>query len=694
MNMSVRLRRFFRKVCITVFLFSMLGPLQLVGLGYGLTPIEIAVNSSKTTGYNSFSIGSMLHGEAEMWSDISALRELTRDANFKMVRFFEHCLGKPCTRWDESTKTGRWDWSGIDDLVRKIIAIGAEPLIVLGFYSWTYNSLTSAPSGMSTNPNTGLPYPDQWGAYCASWVRHFKEVGLSVRYYEIINEPYHYFEWDADTGKLSSYMKLYNAAAKAMRAIDPKVRLGCDACILKKVLDYFVSYGEALDFLSYHGYGTGDLDATDEEILQAAETKFLGEGSTYYGVIKAKEIYRTAKGVALPVINSENNANYHYGRYDNEGSDPRIQQMLGAVYTALCIRTYIQKGFMCNIYYTFGARASNEINFGMVNLDNYKPWYPYYAQKMIGPNLAVGDKIVESTSSSDNVRVLAWIHGKTLNTLLICKSKSTQTVHLQGVSGQLTYQKIDNTISWTTPALQTGKISSADAITMNGYTVMLLQYGETSPTPTSIFKDGFEGGSFSAWSGTGTSSGETRTVVDTLQHHGTYSARFTSDGLQETEYAYCYRTVTSSTELYARGYFYVSQSGILQDGDRFYFIVLRAGSNNVAYAGWRRTGGSVKWTLLIKDGTNGVFTFSAASPSLNRWYCVELHWKKDGANGLGELWVDGTRVCSMTGRNTASYGDVNQVRFGLAALYYCQSTRAHCDCLGVAGTYLGVEGAG
>lgn len=206
-----------------------------------------------------------------------------------------------------------------------------------------------------------------------------------------------------------------------------------------------------------------------------------------------------------------------------------------------------------------------------------------------------------------------------------------------------------------------------------------------------LFADDFESGSFSAWSGTSVSSGETATVQSATRHHGSYAARLTSNGGGGTEYAYCRKTIAPSIELYARGYFYTSQSGIIENNDRFYFLMFTAGSNNVAYAGWRKTNGVVKWFLTIRNGTSIVTAYSAAVPVVGRWYCVELHWKKDSVNGLGELWVDGTRVCSLTGRNTATYGDVNQARFGLAELSYCASTTVYGDCVKIARSYVGPE---
>jgi hypothetical protein len=70
---------------------------------------------------------------------------------------------------------------------------------------------------------------------------------------------------------------------------------------------------------------------------------------------------------------------------------------------------------------------------------------------------------------------------------------------------------------------------------------------------------------------------------------------------------------------------------------------------------------------------------------------MEAHWKSGATDGLGELLVAGVRVCSITGRNTAYYGNVSQVRFGLPQVYNCASTTAYCDCAKIVKTYIGPE---
>ena len=440
-----------------------------------LSQVQVTVDLNTIIGVNNYSLGFQLDGpDIKIWRDHSSFRELTRDANFKLVRFFEHRLGKPCTRWDEPTKTGTWTWTNIDLLVQRIFEIGAEPLIVLGFYSWSQNLISSAPEGMSNDPVTGLPYPDQWGAYCAAWARHFREAGLDVRYYEIINEPHHYFGWGkyANETKIGYYMELYNAAAKAIKGENANVKLSNDNSMMKKVFDYFVAHGENLDFLSFHRYGLDTKTQSDAEAVNAAETKYLYDDSNLYGVDTAKKLYKNSKGVDLPVIMSEGNLCDDY-----DPIDARTHMMLGAVYTALSIKTFIVKGILYSDYFIFGGDGNA---MGMVNTDTSMPWYAYYAQQMIGQNLAVGDKLLKTTSSSKDLGSLAWLHNGKIMILLICKIDNPRSVALQGVSGQISYSKIDNTVSWQTPSVQTGVMNSTESTTMNGYSIALLQMSVSS----------------------------------------------------------------------------------------------------------------------------------------------------------------------------------------------------------------------
>lgn len=141
---------------------------------------------------------------------------------------------------------------------------------------------------------------------------------------------------------------------------------------------------------------------------------------------------------------------------------------------ALNFKLMMLKGVDSNIVYIFGGSGSS--NFGVVNLNTHELYYPGYVYKMLGPNLAKGDVIVDSSSSSSNIATVAWIHRGTLNILLVHKTTGSESLSLAGVSGTFTYQRLDSTHK----PPQTGSVGAGSSITLNGYTVMLLQT-EASP---------------------------------------------------------------------------------------------------------------------------------------------------------------------------------------------------------------------
>ena len=100
----------------------------------------------------------------------------------------------------------------------------------------------------------------------------------------------------------------------------------------------------------------------------------------------------------------------------------------------------------------------------------------------------------------------------------------------------------------------------------------------------------------------------------------------------------------------------------------------------VAYGGWRQsTNGNLYWHIMIRDGTTTIGSYSTNTPALNQWYNVELHWIADATNGLGELYVDGVLVCTLTNANTANFGNATIVRFGLPEIYNCDNTIVYLD---------------
>jgi len=458
---------------------------------------EFIIDSNGIESYNKLSLGAQISFTyTSKFPGEPAYHNLAKEAKLKMFRMMDSYIGynygpdgqrtnngiyHPCRQWDDSSKTGTWDWQYADRLVESISNLDAETLIALGY---RYSSGFQLPSGMQIDPSTGWPYPDSFGEYCRQWARHFKG---DVKYYEIMNEAWFYFNEGGifREDRAESFLELFDACYDAIKEEDPSALIGTDSSLqVKKFLDYWIDNDGRLDFLSFHKYDCYDILMEDEIPLQSAEQKYFETYSYWYGVDDARQKWADShRGVILPVIISESN----WGATSIGGTDPRIQKTVGAVRTALVLRKSILEGVDYHIYFDLTSSKSWEqsnkpsggVGFGMINSDDKKPWYPYYVNKIIGENLEVGDIILKTTSPSKDVRTLAWINGDTLNILLINKVDEINRVRIdqviQGLADQLSYYKIDNTYSWEDPQLQHGTIDVRDTITLDGYTVILLQ---------------------------------------------------------------------------------------------------------------------------------------------------------------------------------------------------------------------------
>jgi hypothetical protein len=460
---------------------------------------SVVVNPATIITINLLSVGFMT--DWERWTDLArnaTIRQYAKELNPKLIRVFDFRTAiRPCTNWNSGTSTGTWNWANIDEFTAAVFDIGAEPLFTLawpGLYT-----ATTFPPGMTILSATGLPAPADFAAYAREWVRHFKQTGKPVRFYEIFNEPDGYF-WNGIhtfNENLGFCITVWQATAAAMRSENPSVLLSHDQTETMSVLQYWIANGgPEIDSINFHKYDSEELPGrTDADIFNRAE-------SQHYAVaVNAQSYYRTQRGRILPILDTESNLSWAW----ETGTDPRIQQMSGGVWLALSLHAAMLAGVSYNTYFELTSDKTVEQNknpnswgFGMI--DNTPPtrWIPYYVYLMFGKNLFVDDQIVETSTSDTSLRVVAWTHGNILNILLINKSHTNKQVAISGISGNLDYTKLDESTNADNPVPQTGVYSSSN-IPLNGYTVILLQtsalekfffshwgndVGDTNPTKT------------------------------------------------------------------------------------------------------------------------------------------------------------------------------------------------------------------
>ncbi len=508
----------------TIVTFTVIGLLLTLATSGQLSPAQIihtngtiiapnmsgiTVTPSNIIGTNNLALGAQFtYGDLEYFHSDSQGQALMQNSGIKLVRIGDNNLddiGTPLVlSWNETTHTGTFNWTVIDPVIQAIYASGAQPIIVLmgNMAGAALSNTTQFTNGMKGDPaSDGLPFPADAASYAAAWVTHMQTMGYPVIYYEISNEIQNYLGdggWPiipfsgSNLIRMGDFATVYNTTVTAMKEVNPALSASFDFSWFGSVINWWVTNytGTPLDRIDFHNYATNYIGeySNDSGLLQAAQS--ITTGNTGYGTgfwsgsnpVLAQETYYNAKAVTLPLFDTESNLDSQW----SPNTDPKIVQMVGAVFAALLLKTEILENVEAHIYFDWDASLSYHqslsppsYGFGLIDGDNHQPWYPYYVYQMIGNNLQVGDSIVSSTNSG-NVSSFAWIDKGNLNILLINTANSTVSITVSGASGNFNYKKIDNTYSFLNAQPQTGTLSLPSSITMNGYTVILLT---STPTP-------------------------------------------------------------------------------------------------------------------------------------------------------------------------------------------------------------------
>ncbi len=245
----------------------------------------------------------------ESWrQDLRTTRAIT---DFRYVRF--HDIFHDHNGVYSETKEGKpiYNWSYVDQIYDGVLAGGVRPFVELSFMpSGLAASQKPHPFWYKPLPNPPKSY-EKWGELVGAFTRHIVErYGIDeVRqwYFEVWNEP----NIDFWTGKpaQASYFELYDAAARAVKAVDRRLRVGGPATAQAAWVGDFIRHCAEkdipVDFASTHVYGIDsarDVFHRDEKISQAEMV-----------ALAARKVYDEVKASPrpdLPIIWSEYNATY------------------------------------------------------------------------------------------------------------------------------------------------------------------------------------------------------------------------------------------------------------------------------------------------------------------------------------------------------------------------------------------------
>ena len=188
-----------------------------------------------------------------------------------------------------------YNFDGIDTVYDRLIEIGIRPIVELSFMPaalardphatvFTYRGIISPPMDWT-----------EWHDLVAAVVRHLVErYGIdevSVWAFEVWNEANLEVFW---TGTREEYLRLYEEAARAVKEVDGRLRVGGPGSAagewIEPLLDFTSSHRVPLDFVSTHTYGNLPIDLRPllERYGYAGVPIWWtewGVGSTHFGAI-------------------------------------------------------------------------------------------------------------------------------------------------------------------------------------------------------------------------------------------------------------------------------------------------------------------------------------------------------------------------------------------------------------------------
>jgi len=358
-------------------------------------------------------VGSDYPGTLYRPDTLAQLGTAVDELGFRQVRFHAifHDVLKTVSRDGQGQLV--FDFDGIDRLYDALLARRIRPLVELGF---TPKALATSDNRIFWwQGNTSHPRPDDWVALVDAFVRHLLQrygaEELRQWQFEVWNEPNLDGFWEhADQ---AAYFDLYTRSAKAIKAIDPHLRVGgpstAGAAWVPEFLAHAKDTGTPVDFVSTHAYGVdaGFLDefGVEDRQLSPSPDAIVGDVRRVRAQIEASHL------PGLPLYFTEWSTSYN-------PRDKVHDSYMSAAYVLAKLRQ--SRGLAQSMsYWTFSdlfeepgpPDAAFHGGFGMMTRDGIrKPvWFAYkYLAALQGLEIPVADDGCWAAATPDAVRAVIW----------------------------------------------------------------------------------------------------------------------------------------------------------------------------------------------------------------------------------------------------------------------------------------------
>lgn len=194
---------------------------------------------------------------AEYRHDVGLVRAVT---DFRYVRFHGILDDEVGVYDGEADGQPRYNFTYVDEIYDGLLAAGVRPFVELGFmprrlaarparHSFWYHPIVSPPKDYR-----------QWDALIRAFVTHLEHRygAAEVRqwYFEVWNEPN--LDFWRGRPKQATYWKLYDHTARAVKSVDPRLRVGGPATAQTAWIGAFLRHAAhdhvPVDFVSTHVY--------------------------------------------------------------------------------------------------------------------------------------------------------------------------------------------------------------------------------------------------------------------------------------------------------------------------------------------------------------------------------------------------------------------------------------------------------
>jgi xylan 1,4-beta-xylosidase len=240
------------------------------------------------------------------------LRDVKRITGFEYVRF--HAIFHDEIGLYDEDKQGSpvYNFSYIDQVYDGLLQNGVRPFVELSFMPRKLSATPPVVHPFWYKPLVSPPKDwKRWDDLITNFARHLVErygiEEVSKWYFEVWNEPN--IDFWAGEPKFETYLQLYDHTARALKAVDKRLRVGGPSTAQAAWVDVFLKHAQEanvpIDFASTHVYANDTAD----NVFGTAEVLPRNQ-MVCRAVRKVHDQIKASAKPELPLMFSEYNASY------------------------------------------------------------------------------------------------------------------------------------------------------------------------------------------------------------------------------------------------------------------------------------------------------------------------------------------------------------------------------------------------